>query len=57
MRSTLFKRRLEQVDITKTNFVLRILWMLSVNFSSVKCLNLTELVLSFGIKLKSMVCH
>jgi hypothetical protein len=57
MRSTLFKRRLEQVNITKSNFVLRILWMLSVDFSSEKCLNLTGLVLSYGIKLKSMVCH
>ena len=57
MRSILFKRRLEQVNITKTNFVLLILWMLSVNFSSVKCLNLTGLVLSYRIKLKSMVCH
>jgi hypothetical protein len=57
MRCTLVKRRLEQVNIIKTNFVLRTLWMLSVDFSSVKCLNLTELVLSYGIKLKSMVCH
>ena len=38
MRSNLFKRRLEQVNITKTNFVLCILWMLSVDSTSVKCL-------------------
>jgi len=57
MRSTLFKRRLEQVNMTKTNFVMPVLWMLSEDFSSVKCLNLTGLVLSYGIKLKSMVCH